>query len=80
MCCSIYIRDKQIIINNESDIIEIGFSLSIGYKFKPVGNQIDISYYLANREYSDMNGKELVQQIQLGIGLADIWFVKRRQK
>tara|TARA_B100000131_G_C18122691_1_gene613510 strand:- start:2339 stop:3619 length:1281 start_codon:yes stop_codon:yes gene_type:complete len=68
------------LINNESDIIEIGFSLSIGYKFKPVGNQIDISYYLANREYSDMNGKELVQQIQLGIGLADIWFVKRRQK
>ncbi|CUV08393.1 hypothetical protein MGWOODY_Mmi591 [hydrothermal vent metagenome] len=45
-----------------------------------MGNQIDINYYLGTREYPDIADAELVQQIQLGISLADLWFVKRRQK
>ena len=65
---------------NDEDILEIGFSFGVGFKFKPVGNQIDLSYYFGNREYSGFNGKEFIQQIQIGISLADIWFVKRRQK
>ena len=62
------------------EITEIGYSIGIGFRFKPVGNQIDINYYFGNREYTDISSKEFVQQLQFGISLADIWFVKRRQK
>ena len=63
-----------------SSITEVGGSLGLGFKFKPVGNQIDINYYLGFREYPDIADAELVQQVQVGISLADLWFVKRRQK
>ncbi len=66
--------------NDQSTITEIGYSLGLGFKFKPVGNQMDINYYIGNREHAGMEEKELIQQIQLGVSLADIWFVKRRQK
>ena len=66
--------------NDQSSITEIGYSLGLGFKFKPVGNQIDINYYIGNREHTGIEQKELIQQIQLGVSLADIWFVKRRQK
>ena len=62
------------------EITEMGYSIGIGFRFKPVGNQVDINYYFGNREYSDFSDKELIQQLQVGISLADIWFVKRRQK
>ena len=62
------------------EIAELGFSFGIGFKFKPVGNQINLNYYFGNREYSNIAEKEFIQQIQVGISLADIWFVKRRQK
>lgn len=65
---------------DDNDIVELGFSIGLGFKFKPVGNQIDLSYYFGHRKYSDVPGKEFIQQIQFGISLADIWFVKRRQK
>ncbi len=68
------------LFHNDEDILELGFSIGVGFKFKPVGNQIDLSYYFGNREYSGFNEKEFIQQIQIGISLADIWFVKRRQK
>ena len=35
--------------NDQSSITEIGYSLGLGFKFKPVGNQIDINYYIGNR-------------------------------
>ena len=66
--------------NQKSSITEVGGSLGIGFVFKPVGNQIDINYYLGTREYPDIVDEELVQQVQVGISLADLWFVKRRQK
>ena len=65
---------------DEMDIKELGFSLGVGFKFKPVGNQINLNYYIGNRKYSSISEKEFIQQIQVGISLADIWFVKRRQK
>jgi len=71
---------KHRLKNDQSTITEIGYSLGLGFKFKPVGNQMDINYYIGNREHAGMEEKELVQQIQLGVSLADIWFVKRRQK
>ena len=64
----------------DDEITELGFSIGVGFKFKPIGNQIDLSYYFGNREYSNISGKEFIQQIQIGISLADLWFVKRRQK
>ena len=65
---------------DEMNIEELGFSFGIGFKFKPVGNQINLNYYFGNRKFSNISDKELIQQIQVGISLADIWFVKRRQK
>ena len=65
---------------DEMDIEELGFSFRVGFKFKPVGNQINLNYYIGNRKYSSISEKEFIQQIQVGISLADIWFVKRRQK
>ena len=55
-------------------------SFGVGFKFKPVGNQISLNYYFGNRKFSNIAEKEFIQQIQVGISLADIWFVKRRQK
>ncbi len=65
---------------NGDKINEFGYSLGIGFKFKPIGNQIDLNYYYGNRSYINTNEKETIQQVQLAISLADIWFVKRRQK
>ena len=73
-----YLNHK--LFRNDEDILELGFSIGVGFKFKPVGNQINLNYYFGNREYSGFNEKEFIQQIQIGISLADIWFVKRRQK
>lgn len=61
-------------------IREVGGALGFGFKFKATGNQIDMNYYLGKRDYTDNYKTEIVQQIQLGISLADLWFVKRRQK
>jgi hypothetical protein len=58
----------------------MGYSLGIGFKFGAVGNQIDINYYAGFREYSQSYESEIIHQFQAGISLADIWFVKRRQK
>ena len=62
------------------NVRELGYSMSIGFKFKPLQNQIGLSYYHGSRSYSNIDEKESVKQIQLGISLADIWYVKRRQK
>ena len=66
--------------NDSPPTTEIGYSLGFGFKFKPVGNQIDIKYYIGSREHSGLKIKEMIQQIQIGVSIADIWFVKRRQK
>ena len=65
---------------SDNSINEIGFSWGIGYKFAAVGNRIDINYYVGFREYVQSFDSEIIHQIQFGLTLADIWFVKRRQK
>ena len=62
------------------NVRELGYSMSIGFKFKPLQNQIGLSYYQGSRSYSSIDERESVKQIQLGVSLADIWYVKRRQK
>ena len=74
------IHHLHIMRYDEMEIEELGFSFGVGFKFKPVANQINLNYYFGNRKFSNIEEKEFIQQIQVGISLADIWFVKRRQK
>ena len=71
---------KHLLSNDEKYIQEYGCSAGVGFKFKSVGNQIDFNYYLGLREYPFELNKELFQQLQVSLSLADIWFIKRRQK
>ena len=64
----------------DKSIKEYGASIGLGFKFKPVENQIDLNYYIGSRNHTRYNEQELAQQFQIGISLADIWFVRRRQK
>ena len=67
--------------HSETIVSEVGGSLGFGFKFKAVGNQVDLNYYLGKRKYPDSTFKtEIIQQMQVGVSLGDLWFVKRRQK
>ena len=66
--------------NSEKVIQEYGCSIGSGYKFKSVGNQIDLNFCFGYRDYPMSSSLELYQQLQMSISLADIWFIKRRQK
>ena len=68
------------LFHSKTTVSEVGGSLGFGFKFKAVGNQVDLNYYLGNRKYSDTFKTEIIQQMQVGISLGDLWFVKRRQK
>ena len=75
------LRYSYHILSNDSQIIrEYGCSIGSGYKFKAVGNQIDFNYYFGYRKYPNEPVRELIQQLQVGVSLADVWFIKRRQK
>ena len=65
---------------SEGKIYNQGISIGFGFKFKPIGNQINVNYYVGKRKYSDSSDEELTKQLQVGVSIADIWFVKRRQK
>ena len=66
--------------NNEKVIQQYGCSIGSGYKFKSAGNQIDLNFCFGYREYPINSSRELYQQLQMSISLADVWFIKRRQK
>ena len=76
--------DQNKRLENIDPITEVGGALGFGFKFKAVGNQVDISYYYGIRHHPSTLrhdfGDERVQQLQVGISLADLWFVKRRQR
>jgi hypothetical protein len=65
---------------DESLIKEYGASIGLGFKFKPVENQIDVNYYIGSRNHTRLGVQEIAQQIQVGLSIADLWFVRRRQK
>jgi len=72
---------KSILEKDTKDIItEIGVSAGLGFRFKKMGNQIDFNYYYGLRDYKMLKKIEYFQQFQLSTSLADLWFVKRRQK
>ncbi len=68
------------ISNSEQVIKEYGCSIGSGYKFKSVGNQIDLNFCFGYRDYPKSPSREIYQQLQMSICIADIWFIKRRQK
>ena len=70
----------HILGDDNQTIREYGCSLGSGFKFKSVGNQLDFNYYFGYRKYPNEEVRELMQQFQVGVSLADVWFVKRRQK
>ena len=73
--------DSMIRIKSKNSVTEFGYSIGFGYKFKAVGNQIDFAYNssLKNFEASDFS-EERLKGFQIGISIADIWFIKRRQR
>ena len=70
---------KNIALERKIRDKEISFSFGVGFKFKKIGNQIDFNYFIGNRVYQRENN-ESFQQFQVSTDLADIWFVKGRQK
>ena len=68
-------------IKSKNNVTEFGYSIGFGYKFKAVGNQIDFAYSssLKSFEASDFS-EERLRGFQIGISIADIWFIKRRQR
>ena len=73
--------DSMIRIKSKNSVTEFGYSIGFGYKFKAVGNQIDFAYSssLKSFEASDFS-EERLRGFQIGISIADIWFIKRRQR
>ena len=75
------IKYSSYLLNNDKKSIqEYGCSLGGGFKFKPIANQIDFNFCFGYREYPMESEKELFQQLQVSLSLADMWFIKRRQK
>ena len=73
--------DGTIRIKSKNSVTEFGYSIGFGYKFKAVGNQIDFAYSssLKSFEATDFS-EERLRGFQIGISIADIWFIKRRQR
>ena len=71
---------REAIISSEIPVTEFRYSLGISYKFKSLSNQIDFNYSGGNRLYEKNYDNETFQQLQVGITIADLWFVKRRQR
>ena len=67
-------------IDNKNDITQFGYTIGLGYKFKAVGNQIDFTYYSGSRDYPNIYNDETLREFQIGLSIADIWFIKRRQR
>ena len=68
-------------MKSKNNVTEFGYSIGFGYKFKAVGNQIDFAYSSSLKSFgaSDFN-EERLRGFQIGISIADIWFIKRRQR
>ena len=65
---------------DEMDIEELGFSFGIGFKFKPVGNQINLNYYIGNRKYSSISEKEFIAEAvkKTFVGIINIDKIERK--
>ena len=65
----------------KDNVTEFGYSIGFGYKFKAVGNQIDFAYNSTLKSFNSSDfGEERLRGFQISISIADIWFIKRRQR
>ena len=73
--------DVTIRIKSKNSLTEFGYSIGFGYKVKAVGNQIDFAYSSSLKSF-EASGfiEERLRGFQIGISIADIWFIKRRQR
>ena len=63
------------------EAIEFGYTVGFGYKFGPLGNQIDFTYASSRKSYdSPIAVEERLKGFQVSISISDIWFIKRRQR
>ena len=73
--------DSMIRIKSKNSVTEFGYSIGFGYKFKAVGNQIDFAYSSSLKSFEASNfSEERLKGFQISISIADIWFIKRRQR
>ena len=73
--------DSTIRIKSKNSVTEFGYSIGFGYKFKAVGNQIDFAYSSSLKRFGASDfGEERLRGFQIGMSIADIWFIKRRQR
>ena len=68
-------------MKSKDNVTEIGYSLGFGYKFKAVANQIDFAYNSSLKSFeTSAFGEEQLRGFQISISIADVWFIKRRQR
>ena len=68
-------------MKSKDNVTEIGYSLGFGYKFKAVANQIDFAYNSSLKSFeTSVFGEEQLRGFQISISIADVWFIKRRQR
>ena len=68
-------------VKSKNNVTEFGYTIGFGYKFKAVGNQIDFTYNSSFKNYESPDfEQERLRGFQVGISIADIWFIKRRQR
>jgi len=66
-------------VENFQKVSEIGLGIGLGVNFGITGNQIDFGYHVSKRKNVLNKNEELLQIFSVGISIADLWFVKRRE-
>ena len=66
-------------VENFQKVSEIGLGIGLGINFGIAGNQIDFGYNVSKRKNVFDKNDELLQIFSIGVSIADLWFVKRRE-
>tara|TARA_B100000902_G_scaffold181406_1_gene174284 strand:- start:1066 stop:2307 length:1242 start_codon:yes stop_codon:yes gene_type:complete len=66
-------------VENFQKVSEIGLGIGLGINFGIAGNQIDFGYNISKRKNVFDKNDELLQIFSIGVSIADLWFVKRRE-
>ena len=66
-------------VENFQKVSEIGLGIGLGINFGITGNQIDFGYNVSKRKNVLNKNDELLQIFSIGVSIADLWFVKRRE-
>ncbi len=66
-------------VENFQKVSEIGLGIGLGINFGITGNQIDFGYNVSKRKNVLNKNDESLQIFSIGVSIADLWFVKRRE-